>query len=237
MCYVMFYLFTDVVIAIAQRNNQMIRGKFSTLLTKSLMRLQSRNISIEEVQTFIVTMYSAPNSRDGSDMVTTVVGSARSLDEIFHALSKYKVWDYLNYYLLQAIIETFASDDKELNDMMKRYQQDLTGHILTLKIQTYLETTSNKHPVAMSESDNLADLESLPPIQKLFKRLSVMVDSNITEASLRYVNNLWRSLAIQFGLPQPSVILYNIAQVCCLEISMRIGVCVNMEIGPVVMIQ
>ena len=222
MCYVMFCLLTDVVvIAIARYNNRKIKGKFSMLVTKSRTRLQSREISIEDVQTFLVMMYSTPNSRDGSDMVTTVVASARSLNEIFHALSKHKLWDYLNYYLLQAIIEEFASDDKELNDMMKQYQEDLTGHILTLKIQTYLETTSNKHPVAMSESDNLADLKSLPPQQKLklFKRLSVMVDANITEASLRYVYDLWRSLAVQFELPQLSVILYDIAQVCCLGIS------------------
>ena len=215
----MFYLLTDVfVIAIAQRNSQMIKGKFSTLVTKSRMRLCSREISIEDLQTFLFTMYSSPGSRDGSDVVLTVLESAESLNEIMRAISKLGLWDYLNYYLLQVIINHFASDDEELNDMMKQYQQDLTGYVLTLKIQTYLGSTSYKHPIAMSESDILADLESLPPQQKhkLFNRLSVMVDAYITEDSLRYVYDLWRSLALQFELPRLSLILYDIAQVCCL---------------------
>ena len=208
----------DVVIAIAQHNIRKIKGKFSTLVTKSYKRLQTRGIDVEDVQTFLITMFSAPNSRDANFMVTIAVESARSHAEIFRALSKYGLWDYLNYYLLQSIIEEFASDDKELNDMMQQYQQDLNGHVLTLNIQTYLETTFYKHPIAMSESDILADLESLPPQQKhkLFNRLSVMVDTNITEDSLRYVYDLWRSLAPQFELPRLSVILYDIAQVCCL---------------------
>ena len=215
----MFYLLTaPAVVAIAQRNIRKIKGKFSILVTKARTRLQTRDINVEVVKVFLITMYSAPNSRDGSYLVTTVVESAKSLGEIFRALSKYGLWDYLNYYLLQSIIEEFASDDDELNGMMEEYQKDLTGHILTLKIQTYLEATYDKHSIATSESDNLVDLESLPPQQKrmLFKRLSVVVHANITEASLRYVCDLWNSLLLKFALPRLPVILYDIAEVCCL---------------------
>ena len=90
-------------------------------------------------------MYSSHDSKDGSDTVTTVVECAKNLDEIFRALSKHGLWDYLNYYLLQNIIEEFAGDDDELNGMMEQYQEALTGYILTLWIQTYLEAT--KHPI------------------------------------------------------------------------------------------
>lgn len=213
----------------------MIQGSFSKLVTESCKCLQSRGIDVEEVQMFLITMYSSPGSRNGSDTVLTVLESAKSISEIFRALSKYKLWDYLNYYLLQSIIVEFAHDDNELIDMMKRYQQDLTGYVLTLKIQTYLEATYNKHSIATSESGNL---ESILPQQKheLFKRLSLMVGTNITEASLHYVYDLWQSLSLQFELPQLSVILYGIAEVCCMGISMLIRVCVNVELGPVVII-
>ena len=79
------------------------------LVTNSCKRLQSREINIEfnDVQTFLIVMYSSPNSSDGSDMVTTVLESAKSLDEIFRALSKWGLWDYLNYHLLQSIIEEY----------------------------------------------------------------------------------------------------------------------------------
>ena len=202
-------------IAVAWRNILMIKGKFATLVTMSCEKFQSRNISVGAVQTFLITMYSSPNTRDGSDTVTTVVESAKSMEEIFRALSKYGLWDYLNYFLLQTIIEKFARDDRELNDMMRKYQQDLTGHTLVLKIQTYLDAT---HSVTSSDSEN-SDDESVPapPPQnkrRLFKKLSMKVDTNVTEHSLSYVDELWRSLANQFSLPQSALILDTIAKGC-----------------------
>ena len=197
-------------VAIAQRNIRKIQGKFSTLVTKSRTKLQVKGINVEDVQMFLITMYSSPGSKDGSDTVTTVVESARSLDEIFRALSKHRLWDYINYYLLQSIIEAFADDDDELNGMMEQYQEDLTGHILTLRIQTYLDAT--KHPIATSDSDN----EVVPPQQdyKLFRKLTVKCEVNITNHTLSYVVNLWRSLAKQFALPRPAMILHEMAEGC-----------------------
>ena len=188
----------------------MIEGKFSTLVTKSCRRLQSRKIKIKikDVQMFLITMYSSHNSRDGSTIIAVVVGSAKSLDEIFFALSKYGLWDYLNYYLLQSIIKEFGSDDDELNGMMKQYQQDLTGYILTLRIQIYLAAT--KHPLTTSDSENPANER----IHKLFQKLTAKCEVNVTNHTLSYVIDLWQSLASQFALPQPAMILHDIAEGC-----------------------
>ena len=94
--------------------------------------------------------------------------------------------------------------------MMEQYQEDLTGHILTLRIQTYLDAT--KHPIATSDSDN----EVVPPQQdyKLFRKLTAKCEVNITDHTLSYVVNLWQSLAKQFALPQPAMILHEIAEGC-----------------------
>jgi len=191
----------------------MIKGKFSLLVTKSHKKLQIRKVDVDDVQMFLVTMYSSPDSKDGSDTVAAVVESARSLDEIFRALSKHRLWDYLNYYLLQSIIEAFAHDDKELNSMLEQYQEDLTGHILTLRIQEYLDAT--KHPIAMSDSDNSAD-EVVPLKQKyeLFRKLTAKCEVNVTNHTLSYVIDLWQSLAKQFALPRPAMILHDIAEGC-----------------------
>ena len=199
---------TPSVVAIARCNIRKIKGKFSALVTKSRTRLQSREISVEDVQTFLITMYSSPDSRDGSYMVTTVIESAGSLDEIFRALSKYGLWDYLNYYLLQSIIEEFASDDNELNGMMEQYQRDLTGHILTLKIQTHLDA------VGEHSADENVPVSSPQHKHKLFKKLTVKVKANVADYSLNYVNDLWQSLTIQFALPQVAMILHEIAEGC-----------------------
>ena len=195
----------------------MIEGKFSTLVTKSCRRLQNRKIKIKDVQTFLVTMYSSPRSRDGGTIIATVVESAKSLDKIFRTLSKYRLWDYLNYYLLQTIIDEFADDDEELNHMMEQYQKDLTGYILTLQIQTYLDAINFEYPIATSDTEISADEEiitSLPPQQKrkLFKNLTAKCKVNVTDHTLSYVIDLWRSLANQLALPRPAMILQNIAE-------------------------
>ena len=195
--------------AVASRNAVMIQGNFSKLVTKSCKILQSRGIDVEDVQMFLITMFSSPGSKDGSDTVLTVLESAKSINEIFRALSKYKLWDYLNYYLLQSIIEQFVSDDDELNGMMKQYQQDLTGYTLTLRIPTFLDSTHSI--VTMSDDEN-----ELVPAQKhnLFKELSVKIDANVTEHSLHYVTDLWQSLANQFALPCVAMILDKVAKGC-----------------------
>lgn len=197
---------STVSVAIACRSIQKIRGKYSTLVTKSCKRLQTRRIDVEALRTFLVTMCSSPSSRDGSDTVTTVIESAKSLDEIFRALGKHGLWDFLNYYLLQSIVEEFASDDSELNGMMEQYQKDLTGHILTQKIQTYL--------IAMSDSESSADEVVTVPNPKLFKVLATKCEANVTEHTLSYVSDLHQSLAQQFALPKCAMILHNIAEGC-----------------------
>ena len=200
----------DPSAAVAQHNITTIRGKFAILVTKSRKRLQYREINVEDIQTFLVTMYSSPNSRDGSGMVTTVLESATSLDEIFRALAKCGLWDYINYFLLQSIIKEFARDDKQLNDMMEQYQQDLTGHILALRIQTYLDAT--KHPIPTSD---LAD-EIVPVQQKheLLIKLTTKCKVNVTDHTLSYVIDLWQSLANQFALPQPAMMFHKVAEGC-----------------------
>ena len=208
----------DPAVAVAKRNIQKIQGKFSALVTRSRRKLQSMQISVEDVQTFLVTMYSSPNSTDGSDMVISVVQSATSLDRIFRALGIHRLWDYLNYYLLQSIIEEFASGDDELNGMMVQYQRDLTGYILVLKIQTYLEATYHEHSTVTGNSEYSADetVSTHSPYQpsRLFKELSAKVKANVTDHSLTYVNDLWQSLTQQFTLPRPAMILHSIAEGC-----------------------
>ena len=146
-----------VMVAIAKHNIRRIKGKFSMLVTRSRERLQMKGIDIEDVQDFLITMYSSPDSKDGNEMVTTMIESAKSLNELIRVLSKNGLWDYLNYDLLQEIIVEFAGDDGELIGMMEQYQQDLTGHILTQEIETYLSAIQYEYPNATSDSETSGD--------------------------------------------------------------------------------
>ena len=89
---------------------------------------------------------------------------------------------------------------------MEHYQKDLTGYLLTTKIKDYLEVVQSDPIAASSVSET--------PNPELFTELSIKLDANITEHSLRYVDDLWRLLAAQFRLPQPMLLLHKIAEGC-----------------------
>ena len=99
--------------------------------------------------------------------------------------------------------------------MMEQYQQDLTGHILALRIQTYLDATPIATPIATSDNDNSAD-EIIPLQQKheLFVKLTAKCKVNVTDHTLSYVIDLWQLLAKQFALPQPAMIFHKVAKGC-----------------------
>ena len=94
--------------------------------------------------------------------------------------------------------------------MLKQYQKGLTGNILTLKIQTYLEPT---HYSSDSEDSD----DEIPLAQQkheLFKKLRVKVKVKVTDHTVKYVFDLWQSIANQFVLPKCTLILNDIAEGC-----------------------
>ena len=112
-------------------------------------------------------------------------------------------WDFINYYLLESIIEEYGDD--RAKEMMEQYKQDLTGYLLVTTIKDHLDAVDLEHPTI--------------PQEELFSSLTTKVKGvNISSQSLEYVNNLWESLRKQFSLPKHILVLYKIAK-WCLEIS------------------
>ena len=69
----------SVAVAVAKCNIQNIARKFAVLTIKSCKSLQERGVDIEDVQMFLITVYSSPpNSKDASGTVTTVLESAKN---------------------------------------------------------------------------------------------------------------------------------------------------------------
>ena len=187
----------------------MIKGRFATLVTTSSRNLQYREISVDRVKTYLIIMYSSPDTMDANNTVNSVLGSASSFDELFRKLSEHGYWNYHNHFLLQNIIDKFAHDDIELKGMIQQYQRDLTGHILALHIPTYLDAiNAYKDPTSNSENSTTS-ISS-----ELFEKLQVKVKVKITDHSVKYVFDLWHALKDQFVLPKPALIFHSIAEGC-----------------------
>jgi len=196
----------SAAVVVIKCNIERIEGKFAYLVTTTCKHLQRRGVDVDDMLTFLIAKLSSPNSTDGNHVVITVVESATTLRGIFRALSKHRLWDYHNYYLLQVIVENFGHDDHELDVMMEQYQEAFVSHILVQKLAPFLDAVT-------SFSGENSTTETVR-FSELFKDLTVKVGVDITEHSLLYVEELWNFLTHQVSLPRPALILRRFAKGC-----------------------
>jgi len=109
---------SSLTITIARSNHQNITGKFASLLILAKRKLKSLQIDIEDLRLHLLVKYSS-DSRN----INTILGAANNIDDIFRALTTHRLWDHLNYHLLQSIVKEFASRDEELNLRVKQYHE------------------------------------------------------------------------------------------------------------------
>ena len=104
------------------------------------------------------------------------------------------------------IISDFGSDDAELNMWMKNYKESLTGHLATTKIVKYIDECKDDAELADSEAD-----DSIARYDKQYcKKLSIKLKERVTEESLKYIDQLWRSIADICLLPSLSYLIEKI---------------------------
>ena len=187
----------------------MIRKKFASLLRRASNRLQTKGISIEDLLLFLEAQYSSENSKDGSDFAGAVTESSSTIGGIFRAIGKQGLWSYWDYFLLQSLVDEFASDDEDLQANVTQYGEELTGFIFTTTIESYLEEV-----VKSSPSSDPEKLPSPCPDSKPFSMLSVKLDRDITKRSLDYIRQLWKSLGKKCRLPLHTILLQKVEEGC-----------------------
>ena len=169
-------------------------------------KLDSKEITSNRFRLFLGNLYSCQGKMNGNQFLRKLLKPSASISEMLETLTVEGVWDFMNYYLLESIIEEYGDDRTKA--MMERYKQDLTGYMLVTKIKDHLDAVDLEH--------------STIPHEELFSLLTTKTDGvNITNQSLKYVKDLWESLRKQFSLPKHILVLYKISD-GCLEITWRI---------------
>ena len=165
-------------------------------------KLDNKEITSNHFRLFLGNLYSCEGKMNGNQFLRKLLKPA-SISEMLETLTVEGEWDFINYYLLESIIEEYGDD--RTKEMMEQYKQDLTGYLLVTKIKDHLDAVDIEHP-------------TIPP-EELYSSLTIKVKGvNISSQSLEYVNDLWESLRKQFSLPKHILVLYKIAK-GCLEIS------------------
>jgi len=171
-------------------------------------KLDNKEFNSNQFRLFLGNLYSCEGKMNGKQFVGKLLKHSGNVSDMFETLTVEGAWDFLNYYLLESIIEEYGDD--RTKELMEQYKRDLTGYMFVTKIKDHLDAVSLEHPTH----------RMLPiPQEELFSLLKAKVKGvNITNHSLKYVSDLWESLRNQFSLPKHILVLYRIGE-GCLEMS------------------
>ena len=182
----------------------MICSEFATLVKNASRKLQSI-VNIDDFWVFVVNLFQPGDC----------IPDSRSVREIFCAITKNGLWDCVNYFPLKLIIEEFASNDTEMSDWVKKYEEAVSGYMLCTKISDHIDVVALSNS---SDTDSDEKLEEKPAKydQRYYRRLSLKVKAKVTEASMQCVSELWKSFASRYHLPSRMAILDSIRAECIL---------------------
>ena len=190
--------------ALAQQNYRTISYKFTKLLRNISSKLQSV-VNTAEFQLFVVGLFHPGDC----------IPNSASVYDIFCAITKNGLWDCVNYFPLKQIIEEFASEDTEMSEWVKQYEEDRCEYLLGTKVSDHFKV------VAASDSSDIVSDEQLveKPAKydaRYYHKLSLKVKTEVSEMSMRHVSGLWESFASYNCLPSPMAILDSVHDKCTL---------------------
>lgn len=154
--------------------------KFSSLVSKLSNKLQEKHADISQVRFSITSAFYVQKQ----DLVAELK-AAQDFTSLFELVTSHGVWSYKNYHFLEEIINEYIPD---LQDNMEDYQRDYAGYQFMTKLEDHIAAETG-----------LAD----PDIEShdLFSRLKTTVRINPSERTLKYIEELWKSLSTLFCLP------------------------------------
>ncbi len=175
------------------------RSKISTSFSKLCISIEERLphsaiFTIQRCKRLVITLY--PSTCDGTErhnFVDSVLYGCETAADIFDRMGEHKLLDPLRYPIVEALVNTFLSDDSDLAKQLRQYKVDLGGYTLECKIEDYLSRL---------------DLRQLPQ-PDLFCELTGKAHTN--DSSLIFVVRLWDELSDILHLPLG---LYNIVTGC-----------------------
>ena len=176
-------------------NEEEIRALFASLLV-SVQTALKKNNDLDDVRQFLVTFFHC-------DFSTTL-----DLKELLSTVTCKGLWDYQHYSPLEKLANSLLSNDSEIDELIRAYKAQLSGFYLTTRLIDYIDCQQ----LPSDDSDDESDQPTAMLTTKQFRKIKVVLqlDRKISELSLGYVQNLWRSFAAEYEIPSLTVVLDTI---------------------------
>lgn len=190
----------DAYREVAKENQARIKGSFATLVRRVTAKLEGRNIDLSAFHIYILTLFQPGY----------FIAGCASISETFVSITRNRLWDFLHYTPIEQIVKEFGDEDPELSDIVKKYRAELAGYKAMTKITEHIKLCRNSEEIA--DPDECLYLARYD--RKYCRRLSVKLQVPVTDKSLDYIDQLWRSIAEYFCVPSLSVLLDTVRDGC-----------------------
>ena len=184
-----------------QVNEDKIKRSFSSLLINVGKVLKSKSSDVTELRQFLVTFFKNDEC----------IPKSPDIDEILSGVTISGLWSHHNYSPLERLTEHFLLDDTNVEKLFSDYKACLSGFYFATKIIHYIKYSQ------MEDDDVESDAEPrkvplMDYVQQNYKKIKVVLklSRKISDLSLSYVENLWRSFASEFDLPSLTAVLKKI---------------------------
>ena len=127
-----------------------------------------------------------------------------TLTLIFDSIAKCILWDYLNFDLAGSLVEHFTQKDQICLKLLADYQRDFTGYLLITEIV--------HHIAAQRGAGQTATPPESMSTEELCSNLTVKLAIDVTTHSLKYVEEVWKTLHRHSQLPKHALLLREIAE-------------------------
>lgn len=183
-----------------ERNLKTIRSQFADLLSR--LREAFDDVDVDKVHQYLI------------DTHQCYIPHPSDIQSFFNYLSSKRFWTYHHFSLIESLDKHFLQqNDKTIQQHILDYKKELSGYFIAKKIissEFFINSTSSEsttHSVAEYTGEHHSVL-----------RMELKLGRTVSEKSLKYVADLWESLAIEFELPSLTAVIDRIVKKC-LEIT------------------
>ena len=181
---------------------RIITAKYAALLTNVYNRLQQKRTDVREFRLFVIARFPPGDC----------IPQSSDLCELFEAITRNGLWDFLNYQLLEDIVQQFGADDEQMKDWVKEYKAHLAGFKACTKIVHYLAVVESDSSFDESDSEQPTQPKPARYDRRYYHKLSLKLKVKVTDQSLSYIDDIWRSVSEYLLLPPLSALLERICE-------------------------
>ena len=191
-------------VAAAKINIGYLQSEYELLVRMTLIAVKAKSTTLDEFRTKITLQLPEPRPEQETSLRKKLrfIYDAESIDEIFGIFNLYRLWNYLNFGLLQHLVEVYGDD--ELQQRILKY----TTSVELFRKQTTLKVFWKASPATgMCPEIPTKFRESLKRIT--FKHGNLHADANLED-----IQKYRQDFAKQYSFPELTIILADIEKGC-----------------------